>query len=149
MLRTLSASGNTLCAILEVAYKGLLQLCVVINPIMQIFFLFFSMVLSKYGLDCLFYGIFSIDWILLLIFRNVILGSFWVMGLGCHPSHVQNNKFQTRYAICFITSNIFTLYNDFPICYSSHAQNNKFQTRSGIRFASPNALAQNLLFYAV
>ena len=87
MLHTLSASGNTLYAILEVAYKGLLQLCVVINPIMRIFFLFFGMVLSKYGLDCLFYGIFSIDWILLLIFRNVILGSFWVMGLGCHPIH--------------------------------------------------------------
>ena len=87
MLRTLSVSGNTLCAILGGTYKGLLQLCVVINPIMQIFFLFFDMVLSKYGLDCLFYGIFSIDWILLLIFRNVILGSFWVMGLGCHPSH--------------------------------------------------------------
>ena len=34
-------------------------------------------------------------------------------------------------------------------CHPSHAQNNKFQTRSGIRFASPNALAQNLLFYAV
>ena len=34
MLHTLSASGNTLYAILEVAYKGLLQLCIVINPIM-------------------------------------------------------------------------------------------------------------------
>ena len=88
MLRTLSVSGNTLCAILGGTYKGLLQLCVVINPIIIIFFLFFGMVLSKYGLDCLFYGIFSIDWILLLIFRNVILGSFWVMGLGCRLSHV-------------------------------------------------------------
>ena len=87
MLRTLSASGNTLCAILEVAYKGLLQLCVVINPIMRNFFLFFGMVLSRYGLDCLFYGIFSIDCILLLIFRNVILGSILVMGLSCHLSH--------------------------------------------------------------
>ena len=87
MLRTLSVSCNTLCAILGGTYKGLLQLCVVINPIMQIFFLFFDMVLSKYGLDCLFYGIFSIDWILLLIFRNVILGSFWVMGLSYYPSH--------------------------------------------------------------
>jgi len=87
MLHILSVSDNTLYAILVVAYKGLLQLCVVINSIMQIFFLFFGMVLSKYGLDCLFYGIFSIDWILLLIFRNVILGSFCVMGLGCHPSH--------------------------------------------------------------
>lgn len=87
MLRTLSASGNTLCAILGGGtYKGLLQLCVVINLIMRIFFLFFGMVLSKYGLDCLFYGIFSIDWILLLIFRNVILGSFWVMGVSCHLS---------------------------------------------------------------
>ena len=86
-VHTISVSGNTLYAILVVAYKGLLQLCVVINSIMQIFFLFFGMVLSKYGLDCLFYGIFSIDWILLLIFRNVILGSFCVMGLGCHPSH--------------------------------------------------------------
>ena len=86
MLRTLSVSGNTLCAILGGTYKGLLQLCVVINLIMRIFFLFFGMVLSKYGLDCLFYGIFSIDWILLLIFRNVILGSFWVMGVSCHPS---------------------------------------------------------------
>ena len=88
MLHTLSASGNTLYAVLEVAYKGLLQLCVVINPIILIFFLIFGMVLSKYGLDCLFYGIFSIDWILLLIFRNVILGSFCVMGLGCRLSHV-------------------------------------------------------------
>ena len=87
MLHTLSASGNTFCAILGGAYKGLLQLCVVINPIILIFFLFFGMVLSKYGLDYLFYGIFSIDWILLLIFKNVILGSFWVMGLGCHPIH--------------------------------------------------------------
>ena len=86
-VHTISVSGNTLCAILGGTYKGLLQLCAVINPIMQIFFLFFDMVLSKYGLDYLFYGIFSIDWILLLIFRNVILGSFWVMGLGCHPSH--------------------------------------------------------------
>ena len=34
-------------------------------------------------------------------------------------------------------------------CRPSHAQNNKFQTRSCIRFASPDALAQNLLFYAV
>ena len=58
MLRTLSVSGNTLCAILGGAYKGLLQLCVVINPIILIFFLFFGMVLSKYGLDYLFYGIF-------------------------------------------------------------------------------------------
>ena len=89
MLHTLSASGNTLYAVLEVAYKGLLQLCVVINPIILIFFLIFGMVLSKYGLDYLFYGIFSIDWILLLIFRNVILGSFWVMGLGCYPSHAR------------------------------------------------------------
>jgi len=87
-VHTISVSGNTLYAILVVAYKGLLQLCVVINSIMQIFFLFFGMVLSKYGLDCLFYGIFSIDWILLLIFRNVILGSFCVMGLGCRLSHV-------------------------------------------------------------
>ena len=86
-VHTISVSGNTLYAILVVAYKGLLQLCVVINSIMQIFFLFFGMVLSKYGLDCLFYGIFSIDWILLLIFRNVILGSFWVMGLSYYPSH--------------------------------------------------------------
>ena len=85
-VHTISVSGNTLYAILVVAYKGLLQLCVVINSIMQIFFLFFGMVLSKYGLDCLFYGIFSIDWILLLIFRNVILGSFWVMGVSCHLS---------------------------------------------------------------
>ena len=88
MLHILSTSGNTFYAILEVTYKGLLQLCVVINLIMRIFFLFFGMVLSKYGLDCLFYGIFSIDWILLLIFRNVILGSFCVMGLGCRLSHV-------------------------------------------------------------
>ena len=88
MLHILSVSDNTLCAILVVAYKVLLQLCVVINPIILIFFLFFGMVLSKYGLDYLFYGIFSIDWILLLIFRNVILGSFWVMGLGCRLSHV-------------------------------------------------------------
>ena len=146
MLRTLSVSGNTLCAILGVTYKGLLQLCVVINPIMRIFFLFFGMVPSKYGLDYLFYGIFSIDWILLLIFRNVILGSFWVMGVSCHPSRAQNNKFQTCHAICFITSNTFTLYSDFPVSHPSHAQNNKFQTRSGIRFASPNALASNLLF---
>ena len=146
MLRTLSVSGNTLCAILGGTYKGLLQLCVVINPIMQIFFLFFDMVLSKYGLDCLFYGIFSIDWILLLIFRNVILGSFWVMGLGCHPSHTQNSKFQTRYSILLIASYTFTLYNDFQVSHPSHAQNNKFQTRSGIRFASPNTLASNLLF---
>ena len=86
-VHTISVSGNTLYAILVVAYKVLLQLCVVINPIMRIFFLFFCMVLSKYGLDYLFYGIFSIDWILLLIFRNVILGSFCVMGLGCHPIH--------------------------------------------------------------
>ena len=57
-VHTISVSGNTLCAILGVAYNGLLQLCVVINPIMQIFFLFFGMVLSKYGLDYLFYGIF-------------------------------------------------------------------------------------------
>ena len=87
MLHTLSVSGNTLCAILGGAYKGLLQLCVVINPIILIFFLFFGMVLSKYGLDYLFYGIFSIVWILLFIFRNVILGSFWVMGLSYYPSH--------------------------------------------------------------
>ena len=86
-VHTISVSGNTLYAILVVAYKVLLQLCVVINPIILIFFLFFGMVLSKYGLDYLFYGIFSIDWILLLIFKNVILGSFWVMGLGCHPIH--------------------------------------------------------------
>ena len=58
MLHILSVSDNTLCAILVVAYKVLLQLCVVINPIILIFFLFFGMVLSKYGLDYLFYGIF-------------------------------------------------------------------------------------------
>ena len=87
MLHILSVSDTTLCAILVVADKVVLQLCVVINPIILIFFLFFGMVLSKYGLDYLFYGIFSIDWILLLIFKNVILGSFWVMGLGCHPIH--------------------------------------------------------------
>ena len=87
MLHILSVSDNTLCAILVVAYKVLLQLCVVINPIILILFLFFGMVLSKYGLDYLFYGIFSIVWIILLIFRNIILGSFSIMVLSCHPSH--------------------------------------------------------------
>ena len=108
MLHTLSASGNTLYAILEVAYKGLLQLCVVINPIMQVFFLCLILLLKRYGLDFLFYGIFLISWIRLLIV------------FGCHPSRTLNNdfKFAILVTLRIINFRLFTLSALLPLIFS-------------------------------